>query len=65
VGVSGTTEVYLGGPVTGTQIEADPSGATSVFLGGRLTYTYEITDFTPGERLVMRTAQGPFPMETT
>ena len=38
---------------------------TARFLGRRLAYTYEITDFTPGQRLVMRTAQGPFPMETT
>ncbi len=35
------------------------------FLGRRLAYTYEIVDFAPGDRLVMRTAQGPFPMETT
>ncbi|MBF6075154.1 SRPBCC family protein [Nocardia beijingensis] len=35
------------------------------FLGGRLTYTYEVVDYTPSVRLVMRTAQGPFPMETT
>lgn len=35
------------------------------FLGRRLAYTYEIVDFVPGERLVMRTAEGPFPMETT
>ena len=27
--------------------------------------TYEFVEFVPGERLVMRTAQGPFPMETT
>jgi hypothetical protein len=35
------------------------------FLGRRLAYTYEVVDLVPGERLVMRTAQGPFPMETT
>ena len=35
------------------------------FLGRRLAYTYEVVDWVPGERLVMRTAEGPFPMETT
>jgi uncharacterized protein YndB with AHSA1/START domain len=35
------------------------------FLGKRLAYTYEVVDYVPGERLVMRTAEGPFPMETT
>jgi uncharacterized membrane protein len=35
------------------------------FLGRRLAYTYEVVDLIPSERLVMRTAQGPFPMETT
>jgi hypothetical protein len=35
------------------------------FLGRRLAYTYEVVEHAPGERLVMRTAQGPFPMETT
>ena len=35
------------------------------FLGRRLTYTYELVEYVPGERLVMRTAEGPFPMETT
>ncbi len=35
------------------------------FLGRRLAYTYEVAELVPGERFVMRTAQGPFPMETT
>jgi len=35
------------------------------FLGRRLEYSYEMTELVPGERLVMRTADGPFPMETT
>jgi uncharacterized protein YndB with AHSA1/START domain len=35
------------------------------FLGRRLLYTYEVVDLVPGERLVMRTAEGPFAMETT
>ena len=35
------------------------------FLGRRLAYTYEVREMVPGERLVMSTAEGYFPMETT
>ena len=35
------------------------------FLGRRMAYTYEIVELIRGERLVMRTTEGPFPMETT
>ena len=35
------------------------------FLGRELAYTYEIVEFIPRQKLVMRTTEGPFPMETT
>src|SRR3954447_13354154 len=35
------------------------------FLGRRLAYTYQVREFLAGERFVMSTAEGPFPMETT
>ena len=38
---------------------------TAEFLGRQLEYTYEVAEHTPGERFVMRTSEGPFPMETT
>jgi uncharacterized membrane protein len=35
------------------------------FLGRRLAYTYEVKEHVAGERFVMATSEGPFPMETT
>ena len=37
----------------------------ATFLGRRLAYSYELRELVPGERLIMSTAEGPFPMETT
>ena len=37
----------------------------AAFLGRELAYTYEVVQHDPGEVFVMRTAEGPFPMETT
>lgn len=35
------------------------------FMGRVLEYTYQVTAFTPAKKLVMQTAEGPFPMQTT
>ncbi|MBA4855803.1 SRPBCC family protein [Nocardia farcinica] len=45
---------------TGSQLEF-----AAQFLGRRLVYTYEVTEYVPGSLLVMRTARGSFPMETS
>ena len=38
---------------------------TAEFMGRRLSYSYEIRELIPDRRLVMATAEGPFPMETS
>ena len=38
---------------------------TAQFMGRSLAYTYEVGELVPGERFVMATAEGPFPMRTT
>ncbi len=35
------------------------------FLGKQLSYIYDFVELIPQRKLVMRTAEGPFPMETT
>jgi len=38
---------------------------TARFLGKQLVYTYEVIEFIPSERLVMRMVDGSFRLETT
>ncbi len=38
---------------------------TARFLRRKLDYVYEVVQLVPGEKLVMGTRQGPFPMKTT
>jgi uncharacterized membrane protein len=37
----------------------------ATFMGRTLSYTYEVAELVPGKRMVLRTTEGPFPMETT
>ena len=59
-GPSSVNGRHLDGCAVGSRIAFEAS-----FLGRRLAYVYEIAERAPGHRLVMRTRQGPFPMETT
>ncbi len=56
-----TVERLTDGPVgLGTR-----AAFVASFLGRRLAYTYEVVAYEPERLLVMRTAEGPFPMETS
>lgn len=46
--------------VTGSQV-----AFLAHFLGRKFAYTYEFTEFIPGQKLVMCTTERHFPMETT
>ncbi|QXQ09040.1 SRPBCC family protein [Paeniglutamicibacter sp. Y32M11] len=56
------TATHRGGPPLGVGTLVD-FGAR--FMGRELNYTYEFVRWVPDTTLVMRTAQGPFPMQTT
>ncbi|MFB9325589.1 SRPBCC family protein [Paenibacillus aurantiacus] len=52
--------------VRGSRVEVGAQAAFKArFLGKDLSYVYEIAAYEPGKLLIMRTADGPFPMETT
>ncbi len=56
-----TVEVKTPPPLTqGSRI-----AFVATFLGRTLSYTYEVVELVAGERLTMRTTEGPFPMVTT
>ena len=40
-------------------------GFQAQFLGRKLEYVYEVVEWEANKKFVMRTADGPFPMETT
>ncbi|MBV1779724.1 SRPBCC family protein [Paeniglutamicibacter sp. ABSL32-1] len=54
--------VHRGGPTLGVGTMVDFAAR---FMGRELKYTYEVVQWVPESKLVMRTAQGPFPMQTT
>ena len=58
--IKAVTSKSSGPLAVGSQIEF-----VAEFLGRRLVYTYEVKELVPGERFVMVTAAGPFPMRTT
>jgi hypothetical protein len=60
-----TTSTRSSGGPSRRSGSAPSSRSFARFLGRRLAYDYEFVEFEPGVRLVMRTQQGPFPMETT
>ena len=37
----------------------------AAFMGKTMEYTYEVTEYIHGKKMVMQTAEGPFPMKTT
>jgi len=45
-------------------VEGSRIAFVASFLGRRIAYTYEVRQVIPGERFVMSTEQGPFPMRT-
>jgi uncharacterized membrane protein len=58
IGALRSVRVLTDGPVgPGTQVER-----VAAFLGRRVEYVNEITSFTPGRGLAMRSVRGPFPM---
>jgi hypothetical protein len=51
---------HAGPPAVGSRIVF-----VSKVLASEVTYTYEVVEHEPGERLVMRTEDGPFAVQTT
>jgi hypothetical protein len=49
-------------PADPTRLPLRVCGAVS---GPRLEYVYEVVEHVPEKRFMMRTTEGPFPMETT
>lgn len=53
---------HVSGPIAGVGMTVE---RVASFLGRRIEYALQVEEYAPGERIVMRSVRGPFPMRVT